>query len=216
CAFTALTVLTAFGFGNVKLFALRSFVSISVSMLICGAAVLTRELTGSDFIFSANGYVYLNISALVLVISSAVIYGVLTLLRRILDSPVADERFSLTVRNLGVTAELTAIADTGNCLRDWLTGRPVIVCKPEAVRAVTPANVTAYLCGVTDDVAGIRLLPLNTVSGSGIAAAFRPDSVNMRLRGTEKRLDALIAVTEGALEGESFDAVIPAKLLQTI
>ena len=213
-ALTAAAVLIAYGFGNFGLFALRSFVCIAVSMLICGAAVLIHELTGSDLIFSANGYVYMSVSALVLVVSSAVIYGVLLLVRRILDKPESGGLVKLRVTNLGRTAELSGLPDSGNGLRDFLTGRPVIVCRRSSVAAVTPRNVSAYLAGCTDDLAGIRLIPMNTAAGSGIAAAFRPDSVTVGTHGNEKPLDALIAVSEGALDNESFEALIPTGLLK--
>ncbi|MBQ9482750.1 MAG: sigma-E processing peptidase SpoIIGA [Ruminiclostridium sp.] len=209
-ALTTLTVLAAFGFGSFRLFAVRSFVSIAVGMLICGAAVLVHEFTGSDFIFSANGYVYLNVSALVLVISSAVIYGVLSLLRRFFDSADADARVPLTIENLGSSAEINALADSGNFLRDFLTGRPVIICRKDAVANVIPP----YLRGETRDVAGIRLIPMQTAAGSAVVAAFRPERITVRLHGADKPLDALIAVSEDAFVNESFDAVISSKLLK--
>ena len=215
-ALTAVTVFAAFGFGSVRLFAVRSFVSVAVSMLICGAVVMIHELTGSDFIFSANGYVYMGISALVLVISSAVIYGILSLVRRISDSSAVSERVSVTIENLGNCAKISALADSGNFLRDFLTGRPVIICRSEAVRAVTPPNVIAFLGGDTGDMTGIRLVPLNTVSGSSLVAAFRPERLTVRLSGSDKQLDALIGVSHDAFGNEPFDAVISSKLLKTI
>lgn len=209
---TALMTLTAFGFGSAKLLALRSFVCFAVTMLICGAAVLIHELTGSSIIFPANGYVYVSVSALVLVISSAVIYGALLLLRRIFDSPLTDEPLTLRITNLGNTAELTAIADTGSHLRDFLTGLPVIVCKRSAITSVTPPNVAAYLNGDDSDISGIRLIPAATVTGSALVAAFRPSEI--RAGSGNIRLEALVAASDSIPENESFDAVIPAKLLK--
>ena len=119
----------------------------------------------------------------------------------------------LTVRNAGSSAELSAIADSGNFLRDFLTGRPVILCREEAIRALLPDNVAAYLGGDTNDMSGIRLIPMNTASGSGLAAAFLPDSITAELDGTSKRLDALIAASP-SLKNEDFDALISTKLLK--
>lgn len=211
---TALTVLIAFGFVSFRRFAVRTFVCVTISMLICGAAILIHELTGSDMIFSANGYVYLNISALVLVVSSAVIYGVLSLVRRIADSPEADERIRLTVRSGGSTAELEAVCDSGNFLRDFLTGRPVILCRTDAVRGIMPESAEEFLKGCTGNVSGLRIIPIKTASGSAVAAAFRPDGITAHYRGECKDLDALIGVCRDALTEESFDAVISPKLLK--
>lgn len=213
-ALTAVTVLIAFGAGSLRLFAVRAFVCVTVSMLICGSAVLIHDLTGSDMIFAANGYVYLNISALVLVISSAVIYGVLSLIRRIADSPDADERISLAISRGGSTVRVEAVCDSGNYLRDFLTGRPVILCREAAVRDILPPGAAAFLAGSGGDVSGLRLIPLRTASGSGVAAAFLPDSLTAEYRGEKKELDALVGVCRGALSGETFDAVMSPKLLR--
>ncbi|MBQ9383900.1 MAG: sigma-E processing peptidase SpoIIGA [Ruminiclostridium sp.] len=212
-ALTVLTVLIAFGFGSVKKLALRSFVCVSVSMLICGAAVLLREFTGTDVIFTANGYVCLDISALVLVVSTAVIYGILCLLRRIFDDPANGEPVTLAIKANGGEAALSAMPDSGCLLRDFLTGKPVVICDPDALESVLPPSVRAYLGGSTDDMTGIRLIPLTTAAGSSTAAAFRADSVTATFRGTSKQLDVLIGVCPGALQNEPFDALIDPKLL---
>ncbi len=213
-ALTVIITLTAFGFGSIKLLIIRSFVCTAAGMLICGAAVLLHEFAGTDIIFSANGYLYLDVSALVLVISSAVIYAALAVMRRIFDSPHSDSKITLTVKGKnGKTAVLTAIPDSGNYLKDFLTGRPVIICRTGAINEIIPENVSAYLGGSTDDMRGIRLIPMKTAAGNTIAAAFTPESITASLDGREKQLDALIAAMNGAFENEGFDALISDKLL---
>lgn len=212
-ALTVLTVLIAFGFDSAGKLALRSFVCVSVSMLICGAAVMLHEFAHTDIVFSANGYVYLDVSALVLVISTAIIYGVLCLLRRIFDDPANGETAALTIRSGGSETVLDAIPDSGCLLRDFFTGKPVVICKADALQEIMPASVRSYLGGRTDDMTGIRLIPLSTAAGSSTAAAFRADSVTVRYRGHEKKLDVLIGVCPGALQNEPFDALIDPKLL---
>ena len=213
-ALTVMTVIAAFGFGSLKALMMRSFFCITAGMLICGAAVMIHELAGTDFIFSANGYLYMDISALVLVISSAVIYGILCIVRRITDAPDGDRRVTLTVEKDGRSAVLSALPDSGNYLSDFLTGRPVVICRASALGGVLPANAENFLKGDTDDVSGIRLIPMTTAGGSTIAAAFRPDRITAGSGDCKKNIDALIAVAPGALEGESFDAVINSRLLR--
>ena len=210
---TVLIVLAAFGFGSPGKLAMRSFVCITVSMLICGAAVLLHEFAHTDMIFSANGYVYLDVSAFVLVISTAVIYGVMCLFRRISDDPANGETVILTIKANGGEAVVEAMPDSGCLLRDFLTGRPVMICKPDAVSDILPPSVRSYLAGSTDDMTGIRLIPLKTASGSSAAAAFRADSVTASIRGASKKLDVLIGVCPGALRDEPFGALIDPKLL---
>ncbi|MCR4780260.1 MAG: sigma-E processing peptidase SpoIIGA [Ruminiclostridium sp.] len=214
-ALTVLIVLAAFGFGSLRDMILRSALCVTVSMLICGAAALIHEFAGTDFIFSANGYAYMNVSALVLVISSAVIYGVLSLWRRFTDSPADSVRVGLTVTRGDRTAVLSAITDSGCFLRDQFTGSPVILCRAAAADPVLPPNVHAYISGGRmEDISGIRLIPMTTAAGTSLAAAFRPDCVTVKTRGGRKRLDALIAVSREALKNEDFDALISTRLLK--
>lgn len=213
-ALTVIMVLIAFGYGSFRGTALRSFICVTVGMLICGAAALIHEFARTDLVFSANGYPYIGISALVLVISSAVIYGILSLWRRFTDSPSDSERITLSITNSGNTAFLSAIPDSGNFLRDFLTGRPVILCKSSAAEPILSPNVRAYLNGDTGDMTGIRLIPMTTAAGESLAAAFRPDSLAIVSGEERKRLDALIAVSPNSLKNEDFDAVINTKLLK--
>ena len=114
----------------------------------------------------------------------------------------------------GCTARIEAVCDSGNYLRDFLTGRPVILCKESSVREILPDSAAAFLDGDTENVSGLRLIPLRTASGSGVAAAFLPDCLTAEYRGGKKRLDALVGVCRGALSGEPFDAVMSPKLLK--
>lgn len=213
-ALTVSIVLTAFGFGGIRELLIRSFLCAAVGMLLCGAAMLTHELTGTELIFAANGFVYINVSSLVLVGCSAGVYAVLLLVRRILDSPSSDEPVLLTAEMNGRRAVMSAVSDSGNFLRDFLTGRPVIVCRKESVEDIMPANMSGYLSGNTEDVTGIRIIPAETVAGSVIIAAFLPDRVTVDVKGKKKCIDALIGVSDTAMKNEHFDAVIPSKLLQ--
>ncbi len=208
---TVLTVVIAFGFGSLKALMMRSFFCVTAGMLICGAAVMIHELADTDLIFSANGYLYMDISALVLVISSAFIYGVLCVVRRLTDSPDTDRKVTLKVERNGKSAVLTALPDSGNYLSDFLTGRPVVVCRASALGEVLPENAERFLKGDTSDVSGIRLIPMTTAGGNTLAAAFHPDRLTAN---GGKNIDALLAVAPGALENESFDAVINNKLLR--
>ena len=210
--FTVVTVLLAFGFGSMKKLAVRSFLCAAAGMLILGAAELIHE-TGADIVQTANGYVYLDISALVLVAASALIYGVLTVIRRIMYSPEGTEKVRLTIKAGESTAVLSALPDSGNFLRDFLTGKPVILCRRGALEPVLPPNVRCYLSGSTDEVSGIRLIPLSTAAGSAVVPAFRADAVTAALRGEEKRLDVLLAPAPETMENEDFDALVSAKLL---
>ena len=209
---TALIVYAAFGRSSLKAFALRYFICVFAGMLLCGTAVLLRDVSGG-FVFAANGYVYMDISALTLVISTSLIYGILSLIRRVLDRPAADEKIILGISNAGRTVKLTACADSGNYLRDHVTGRAVVLCRYGALQGIEPQSVRSFIAGDTDSVSGIRLIPMRTAAGGGLVAAFMPDKLTAEYRGETKDIDALIGVSKAALSDSGFDALINPKIL---
>ncbi len=207
---TLLLTLAAFGFSEIRSFLPRFFTVLSVGMLVCGAAVLLREWTGSSFLTAAGGYVYLDVSILTLVGATTAAYLLISLLRRILDRPSSDARFTLKIRNNGKTVVLTAFPDSGNMLRDFLTGLPVIVCRAQSVLPVAPKGIEA---AETNPPPGVRLIPYATIDSGGCIAAFRAEQITVTGENQQKKnIDALIGVGANGLDGD-FDAVINPKLL---
>lgn len=214
-ALMLITALIAFGFGGGSRFLTATALCTGISILICGAALLIRELFGGGIIGAAGGYPYLDISALTLVGATAAVYGGVSLFRRFLDKPTADSRVELIIEYGGNRVEIEAFPDSGNGLCDFLSGTPVIICKAAPLEKLLPENIKQILGGEYDlnAVKGIRLIPCNTVKGSGYIAAFRPDRITAELGGCKKRINALIGVDKDLFEGEGFDAILNPKIL---
>lgn len=208
-----ITVFVAFGFDGIKRFILRTSLSVGISFVISGVIILIREFTGSGFVTAANGYIYMDISALTLLIATAVSYGILALFRRILDKPSSDKTVTLIIENKGKSAVISAYPDSGNNLVDFLSGKPVVVCRADAVREVLPENAMNVFENTDGDISGIRVIPYSTLSGAGVVAAFSAERITAVLGSGEKRLDILIGISKDALGNESFDAVINPKIL---
>ncbi len=84
----------------------------------------------------------------------------------------------MTVTYGGRTISLRALVDTGNTLRDPITGERVTVLSPElGLRMGIPAAVLADPAGAM--MPGIRLIPARTVGGGGLLAALRCDAVTI-------------------------------------
>lgn len=215
-ALMLITVLIAFGFGGGSRLLTATALCTGISILICGAALLIRELSGGGIIGAAGGYPYLDISALTLVGATAAVYGAVSLFRRFLDKPTADSRVELIIEYGGNRAEIEAFPDSGNGLCDFLSGTPVIICKAAPLEKLLPENIKKLLSSGEYDlnaVKGIRLIPCSTVKGSGFIAAFRPDRITAELGGCKKRINALIGVDKDLFEGEGFDAILNPKIL---
>lgn len=100
---------------------------------------------------------------------------------------------------------LTALIDSGNLLRDPVTGLPVIVISRRAAMRLV------QLPGEGKVVYPFRLLTVRTVSGNGMMIVFHPDSVCLLKNGLWVRTEALLGVSPEGYDG--FQALVPASLM---
>lgn len=100
---------------------------------------------------------------------------------------------------------LTALVDSGNLLRDMVTGLPVIVISRRAagkLLALPPAGTLAQ---------GMRLMNVRTISGTALMTILRPDGVRILSDGQWQDVRALIGLSPDGYEG--FQALLPASLI---
>lgn len=204
----AVTVFITFGFSGAVPFIERAVFCFAVSMLICGGAEALGETLDTEFISSVGGYPYMKISVIILLISTVIIYGLICLLRRLIDKGNAEKSISLIIENKGRSVRIKAFSDSGNNLADFLTGTPVIVCSSVAIKEILPDNIFSET-----ELSGIRLIPWHSVSGGGIIRAFKPRRITAIYDGEKKTLNALIGIAEEEAFGTETDAIINPKLL---
>lgn len=113
------------------------------------------------------------------------------LLATLLPGALCDVR-QVELRVDGNAVILPAMLDSGNLLRDPVTGLPVLVVPRKAARLLFP--------GVRDpsDLAslplGFRLLNVRTAAGSALLPLFRPDECRLYLNGHPSEARLLVAV----------------------
>ncbi len=91
----------------------------------------------------------------------------------------------------GRTARFTALIDTGNRLREPLSGQPVLIVERALLRQALPE-------------AGWRELRYGAVGGSGSMACFKPARLDIERGGRRTRApDAWVAVSPTPLPGEA-------------
>lgn len=139
----ALLALLAFG-GEEKLLRL-TLLLFAVSCAMAGCVLALGLLAGSA-IPAVNGIFYTDVDAKVLLIAAAAAYIVLTLVfRAAAKHGIGGELVPVRVCIGGRTAELTALWDSGNSLRDPAGGQPVLVVAPGGLDAVLPGQVRRLL-----------------------------------------------------------------------
>lgn len=102
-------------------------------------------------------------------------------------------------------ASLSALVDSGNLLRDSVTGRPVVVISRQAAAKLMILPPEGTL------LPGMRLMTVRTVSGTGLMTILRPDSLRIRTDGTWQSAEAVIGISPDGHEG--FQALVPSCLM---
>lgn len=128
--------------------------------------------------------------------------AVLALLLPTLDSRAPSPGCSSVTIAVGAkTIRLTALIDSGNLLRDHLTGLPVIVCSRRAAEALAKG------------ARSIRLISVRTAAGSGLMPVFRADRIRLFTQGKWHEADALVGLASSGYDG--FQALVPQTLTET-
>ena len=85
-----------------------------------------------------------------------------------------------------------AVADTGNLLKDNVTGLPVIVVPLSACRDIMPENMHTL-------PSGMRLIRAQTAAGKVIMPCFHPDCVRVRFTSRVRDVQAIVALAPGEM-----------------
>ncbi len=104
---------------------------------------------------------------------------------------------------------LPAMLDSGNLLRDPITGRGVLVIPCGAARALFPHMEEAET--LTSLPQGFRLLSVRTAAGSALLPIFKPDECRIYVNGRACKADTLVAVAGREYRG--VQALVPMSAL---
>lgn len=112
---------------------------------------------------------------------------------------------TVDVRHGGHHLTMTALIDSGNLLRDNVTGLPVIVISRRAAQRLVQLPQRGKL------TYPFRMLSVRTVSGTTMMIIFHPDSVCVQTPSGWQRVETLLGVSPDGYEG--FQALVPASLM---
>ena len=187
-----LLALTAYG-GEEKLLRL-TLLLFAVSCAMAGCVLALGLLAGGG-VPVVNGVFYTDVDAKVLLIASAAAYLVLTVVfRAAAKKGLHGQLVTVRVCLAGRTTAFTAFCDTGNGLRDPVSGQPVLVVSPGRLDGVLPREVRSLLArGALERPAELleplvraapelrfRLLPYQAVGvAGGLLLAVRCDQAEI-------------------------------------
>lgn len=135
----------------------------------------------------SNGVFYMNFPWEILVISTAVAYGVISigwrLYRRAVNGKNLILKLSLTVD--GETVTVDALLDTGNTLFDPISGLPVVIAEQAAISPILPSFLGREESTLWGDLPGnwkrrLRMIPFSSIGReNGMMVGFKPDAAEV-------------------------------------
>ena len=120
----------------------------------------------------------------------------------------------------GKKVELDGMVDTGNLLRDPLSGHPVICAEQELLAALLSPSLALAVRDCqsitslsTHDAKRLRLIPASSATGRGMLVGVVPDRVLLSYTRKDKVYEKPVSAVIAATELTSTEALIPAELL---
>ena len=157
-----------------------------------------------------------NSSSLIVFILIAVLAGIATMQGgRFLGLSKKTEYITVTAVLFGTPLTLRAMVDTGNHLREPISGRSVIVADKARVLAALPQPLAEKLQSPSAEkwlsdrkyATRIRLIPTSTATGAGMLPAILPDKLTLT-NGKETYLADYLIAPAPIKNNSDFDAVI--------
>lgn len=162
-----------------------------VSFALAGVVMALSLLTGGQAVTLRNGIPYLGISVKLLLLSAAAAYGILGAVFGGGGLRIAKSTAEVQIDMGGKCLKLRALIDSGNLLRDPMTGKRILVVgvgmlaelfdepAAEVLKRCGKGNAAecfSQLCSVYPGV--FALTPYRDVSGeAGLMLVLKPDSV---------------------------------------
>ena len=199
----AVMVVTAFSFGDWRQFLRRLLLLFGLSAGLAGLCGALYFFVAPAGFFVCNGVVYYSVPPLLLVGLTVVCYGILSLMDRWTRRRTPGGRaYTVTVQYEDRTVRLHCLYDSGNHLSEPFSGCPVLVAERASIAQWLPgpAGVEKLPVG---SAAGWRLIPYDSVGGSGLLPAFIPKQVTVATKDGEHPLPrCYVAVCDRLGRGE--------------
>lgn len=219
----ALMCLVAFG-ERKKLRQLPFYILIytAISMALGGIMTALFELLNRSSIFDGTAPSEGDGISVWTFLLLAIISAALTLLGgRFFRKRSAQTRTRISVSYRGNTVRLWALTDSGNLLRDPISGTPCIIADVGAMAALLPREVflaakhhpTSLEKIAPSDARSLRIIPANTATGRGILLGIRAEKVTVNCGRGETAVDATIALSDLGDGVDKAEALLPSELL---
>ncbi len=207
----ALLVMTsvAFGYKSGKEYIKSVFSFFGVNLIFAGTMFMLWFLICPDNMYYNSGIVYFGIDAFTLVMLTVCAYFLIRLISVLTKSKI-PRTFSYTVKIYAFGKEFSCrgFYDSGNSLCDPFSGEGVTVVYIDVFKGAVSKDVFTDFENMDID-AGIKLLPVKTLSGTKLLPSLRVDRI--QIKGLERNLileRPVIALSEDKIHGGEYGALL--------
>jgi len=176
---------------------------------------------GSVMVFN-NNILYIDIPIFGLLCASGVCLGIIALVSKsflYVVNPAIE--YDVCVQMFQNNKRAKAKVDTGNDLKDPVSGNPVLLANRTWFADLLPENLNAFLdFGNVDGVDGktqgrLRIIYCKTATGTGILPAIRPDYIQFTYNGRTVTIrNVLIAVSKTKMD--NYDLLLTPNIFKEI
>ncbi|MBO5006163.1 MAG: sigma-E processing peptidase SpoIIGA [Clostridia bacterium] len=214
-----LICLTAHHGGRLRKTAAATAMFYAVSLLMGGAmtAIYSRigRYTSYIEIGGSISTVFGEMDIWVFVLLAAASAFATFFLQKALRARMSGKFCRVRIRLDGEEYEFSGFLDSGNCASEPISGRAVIfIAASAALEAGAQSLVFCRAGNVTEaEAEKVRFVPINTVSGYSLAAAIKPEKLEIMIKHDFEERDALIVCDEHAHDYSGAQALVPLSLL---
>lgn len=211
-------VLVAFGYKSKIVFIKTVLLFFAENLIFIGVMFCLWMFVSPPGMLWKNGITYIAISPIILISGSIIAYFSTCLINFIISKRVESNKiYSIRIELNNKTIEIKALYDTGNCLTELFSGKPVCVCEYDSIFKILPKNIDMFLNDSFNNVnfsnkfrsdINLRLVPCDTVTGCGVLPAFLPQNVMVLCNNVEYRYECYVAVTTNKISDGEYNAII--------
>lgn len=178
-ALSAVMIICAFGFHKRRTAVYFLIFTLFMAILSGAVIFIISAFSGNVNSVIKNGIVYFDMSGRAFFFSLIAAYPASFFLLSLLKEKRKRGFYEITVTKNGKSVSFTALYDSGNLLKEPLTGKPVIVAEWEAVKELFPYADFEEIAKAPYEH-GFWTVPYRAMGGNGTLAAFSADGARVR------------------------------------
>lgn len=195
----AVIIFAAFGKCRIKTYIKRVAVYFVFSFTFCGIMIFVYSAFRPKGMEIYNDVVYFNISPVLLIILTLACYYMLSLIKRLTNGVKGARVCNVEIKTEAGDFSFCARIDTACTLKEPFSGKDVMVAEKQLLDNFEPREEKT------------RLIPFNSLGGSGIIKGFEPDEIKIDGKPLTKQL--YIGLCENVINGE-IKALVPAEIFE--